>query len=709
YAGTGDYPEKDGGADGFDCVSTMGVAKNILTVGAVNKVSNYTGPSSVVMSSFSGWGPADDGRIKPDIVAAGVSLYSSGSNSDTHYSTKSGTSMSTPNTTGSLVLLLHYYEQIYETSMRSSTIKAIAIHTAEECGPNEGPDYMFGWGLLNVEKGANLINDNEEKNSINELTLNENQTFERYISVEEGEPLRATICWIDPPGTANNSLNNRTPVLVNDLDIKIVDESENIYYPYKLSPYFPSAAATKNSTNDVDNVEQVYIANPSAGIYKIIVTHKGSLQGGSQDFSLITSYLPGESLSDDDLLSDLTVSHGTLIPAFDGNITNYSVEVENNVTNIEIIATTNHPNASVAGDGNKILAVGSNQFDIVVTAQNGISTKSYSISVYREASDDATLSNLAVNQGELTPNFNPNTTSYTVNVLNNITNIEITGTANHINAQVVGNGEKPLNVGANPFDIIVTAEDNITTLTYNVVVYREAIYYVLSSSVNGSGGSIEPIGEIEVEQGSNQDYNITPITGFKISSVLIDGINNPSAVESGVYSFENVTSNHSIIVAFEPIDFMITAEAGEGGNIVPSGIIQVNYGENQTFMFEASANFIIESVLIDGENIPEAISDGKYTFEYVTQNHNISVTFKQNAGIDDNDNTLMLYPNPTKNKFVVKTSLEIIGKVMLYNMAGSLLFEENVQNNSVEIDLSNYSAGVYFLNVEGKQLKVIKQ
>ena len=65
---------------GFDCIPTISKAKNILTVGAVNDITGgytpFPGPASVLMSSFSGWGPSDDGRIKPDIVANGIDLLS---------------------------------------------------------------------------------------------------------------------------------------------------------------------------------------------------------------------------------------------------------------------------------------------------------------------------------------------------------------------------------------------------------------------------------------------------------------------------------------------------------------------------------------------------------------------------------------------------------------------------------------------------------
>ena len=61
----------DGNALGYDCITDRGNAKNLLTVGAVSQVNNYNSASDVTMSSFSCWGPTDDGRIKPDIVAKG--------------------------------------------------------------------------------------------------------------------------------------------------------------------------------------------------------------------------------------------------------------------------------------------------------------------------------------------------------------------------------------------------------------------------------------------------------------------------------------------------------------------------------------------------------------------------------------------------------------------------------------------------------------
>lgn len=290
-AGVGDKPEKDGGADGFDCIGGAGVAKNTMSVGAVREVLNYTGPSSVVMSSFSGWGPADDGRIKPDVVGKGVGVYSASSTSNSSYTTMDGTSMSGPNVVGTMVLLQQLYQQTHDDEpMRSSTLKGLVIHTADEAGPHPGPDYMFGWGLVNAEKAGQIIlEDGGMQNVIDEITLNNGDVFTREVTVSGGQPLRVTICWTDRNGNVPSpSLNPRTPIIVHDLDLRILDESLNIFYPYKLDPENPANAATTDSKNSVDNVEMVHIENPEPGTYTIMVDHAGNLNP-NQVFSIIIS------------------------------------------------------------------------------------------------------------------------------------------------------------------------------------------------------------------------------------------------------------------------------------------------------------------------------------------------------------------------------------------------------------------------------------
>jgi len=294
-------------------------AKNVLTVGAVNRITNgYSNPTGVVMSSFSGWGPTDDGRIKPDVVANGVSVNSCISTSNTAYATYNGTSMATPNASGSALLIQQHHNNVRGSYMRSSTLKGLIIHTADEAGTSVGPDYSFGWGLMNTNKAIDVISDNL-KHAIIQNTLTSQSTY-TYTFFSDGiSPIRATICWTDRPGNAPSpSLNPTTKMLVNDLDIRIRRNSDNqTFMPYVLNRATPTAAATTGD-NTVDNVEQIHIAAPTMGTYTITISGKGSMVGGSQQYALIVSGITPQ------LNANFTVANPIVCRGFSVGFTNLS-------------------------------------------------------------------------------------------------------------------------------------------------------------------------------------------------------------------------------------------------------------------------------------------------------------------------------------------------------------------------------------------------
>ena len=122
--------DPDGGTDGYDCLPQNGCAKNVLTVGAVNDITGgWTQASDVVMSSFSSWGPTDDGRIKPDIVANGVNVYSCDDDANNDYTYKDGTSMAAPSTTGTLALLQEYYQSLRGGTMSAASLKGLVMRS----------------------------------------------------------------------------------------------------------------------------------------------------------------------------------------------------------------------------------------------------------------------------------------------------------------------------------------------------------------------------------------------------------------------------------------------------------------------------------------------------------------------------------------------------------------------------------------------------
>ncbi len=264
---TANHPLGDGvySNNGYDCIPTYGTAKNILTVGAVN--------SSKAMSTFSGWGPTDDGRIKPDICGMGVSVTSCDTIANA-YVALNGTSMASPNVAGSLLLLQEYYKDVYSVGsdllyMKAATLKALAINTADDQG-NNGPDYAFGFGVLNADDAGDAIEQdawqtgNSNTVIIEDSIMSVNDVFNYEINYDSSEELYITMVYHDHPGAT----------LVNDLDLRLIQQSSGgVAFPWVLNPATPNANATKGD-NDIDNVEHMdweNLGNPLSGSYTVRV------------------------------------------------------------------------------------------------------------------------------------------------------------------------------------------------------------------------------------------------------------------------------------------------------------------------------------------------------------------------------------------------------------------------------------------------------
>ncbi|GAB3642940.1 S8/S53 family peptidase [Spirosoma arcticum] len=290
--------------DGYDVIPAEATAKNVLTVGAAEIAFNTQNQlTTLETAAYSGWGPTDDGRIKPDLLGIGTNVFSTVSGSIAGYGNNSGTSAASANVAGSLFLLQELFAQQRAKTgdpsaggqfMRAATLRGLALHTANRLNPAAGPDYKRGWGLLNTEAAARVMLNTDLAHLIREQTLTASGPFVYRIVAQGSEPLVATLCWTDPEGPATPvaaaSVNSRTPKLVNDLDLRLAD-GQITRLPFVLDPNRPGQSATPGD-NSRDNVEQIYIANPVPGqAYTLSVTHKGKLTYAGQPFSIIVSGL----------------------------------------------------------------------------------------------------------------------------------------------------------------------------------------------------------------------------------------------------------------------------------------------------------------------------------------------------------------------------------------------------------------------------------
>ncbi|TDB63354.1 S8 family serine peptidase [Arundinibacter roseus] len=273
--------------DGYDIIPGEANAKNVLTVGSADG-----GSITYAVAPYSGWGPTDDGRIKPDLLGIGSNVLSSVGTDTDAYGVLTGTSMASANVSGSLFLLQELYHQQKGRFMLASTLKALALHTATKPQNKITPDYTYGWGLLNAEKAAKVILNQEGKAVLSEKVLQQGETLTQRFIASGNEPLVVTICWTDPEATpipvSSRNVNNRSPRLVNDLDMLML-EGFNSHQPWVLDPENPEKPAQPGN-NFRDNIEQIYIPNPVKGrAYTLTITHKNTLKNNRQPFSLVAT------------------------------------------------------------------------------------------------------------------------------------------------------------------------------------------------------------------------------------------------------------------------------------------------------------------------------------------------------------------------------------------------------------------------------------
>lgn len=296
-------------SQGFNCIGWGSLSKNIIVVGATNQLTTpnnqYQTSTDVVKAGFSNAGPRKDGAVKPDLSAVGVSMVTaaySTSNpaSNTAYSRGSGTSYAAPIVTGIAGALTQIERNLSANAgftFKADEMKALLIHSANEAG-NPGPDVWYGWGFADATKAAQILIERSAVTATFERNLlTSGVLYTKEVTAAAGEPLKATISWVDPaavPFTTDNDLqNNNSSRLINDMDLRIVDTSDNSYHlPWKLNIADPMADATKGD-NLVDNVEVVLLENPVPGrTYRIEVSNKGTLvnaagQPASQNYALI--------------------------------------------------------------------------------------------------------------------------------------------------------------------------------------------------------------------------------------------------------------------------------------------------------------------------------------------------------------------------------------------------------------------------------------
>lgn len=255
----GDCPLQEGQ---YDCIPPPATAKNVITVGATNSDDD-------TMTSFSSWGPVNDGRLKPDVSAPGCERFGeahvhSTLPGDTYGGSGwCGTSMAAPTVTGNLALLYEEYAALNGGDRPyPGLMKALLVATAVDLG-NPGPDFAFGHGRIDGRKAADALRDDTQILA----TIENGEVEEINFHVPMGFPkLRFALAWDDPPASPLSD-----PALVNNLDLVLVDPSNGLHRPWILNPAAPSQNATRG-VDSRNNVEHIEVMLPAPGTWKVRMT-----------------------------------------------------------------------------------------------------------------------------------------------------------------------------------------------------------------------------------------------------------------------------------------------------------------------------------------------------------------------------------------------------------------------------------------------------
>ncbi len=245
FAGGNDRDDVSGD---YDTIGPPSTAKNIISVGAINSDNNS-------MTIFSGWGPMDDGRIKPDVVAPGDEAGGDGGIKSTFpddtYGTYIGTSMAAPCISGCVSLIIEDYRSQYSgQEPLPSTVKVLLIQEAKDLG-NAGPDYSYGYGNIQIQDSIDKLR--TESLVEDDVSHDETDTYTLYVPDGTTE-VKVTLVWDDEPATEGAAL-----TLVNDIDLVVKDANNVRHYPWVLDPGSPSNPAVQTQEDHINNVEQVVV------------------------------------------------------------------------------------------------------------------------------------------------------------------------------------------------------------------------------------------------------------------------------------------------------------------------------------------------------------------------------------------------------------------------------------------------------------------
>ena len=698
-------------AFGFDKLTFDKTAKNIMVVAnAQDAVIGTNGVlTSVAINSFSSQGPTDDFRIKPDIAGNGTSLTSTSSSSNTATAVLTGTSMASPNIAGSLLLLQQHYKNLTNSFMRSSTLKGLACHTADDAG-EVGPDPVWGWGLMNAKKAVETLNTNGLTSWVSEESLNQGETYTINVNSLGTSPLMASITWTDVPGPINAGVtpNNPMKALVNDLDIRIT-RNTTTYFPWRLDPADPVGPAIRVSDNNVDNVEQVKIDTPPAGQYTITVTHKGTLVNSNQKFSLVITGI-NSAFALNSTSADLVVcSNENAFFSF-----NYT-QTGSGTTNFTAVglpsgATATFSPASLSANGTVTMTISGlssivpGEYSIGIRGNNGteIETRYKSLRVY-----NSTFQNVILNtplDGQIAMSTSAilkwqaqlNAETYRIQV-----SVSETFASNFID------------------QVVTTSQYFVSGLSQQTRYY----WRVLPINRCGAGTTANAYTFVTGILTCDQTFTATDFSNASIASVANSSASVPLTITGG-YTIGDINVNMNITHTYvQDMTISLQGPASIGSPIII--LLQEPCGDNDNInctmddiggIPACSGNPSISGLIAPFDSLSSLNSlpaDGEWTL-LIDDPYNgdggsvnlFSINLCRIApalsiGENPSLSNVSIYPNPTKG--IVNVAIPNINEktmIYLYDLQGRKILSKETTQIDTSLNIENLQDGIYLVSIE---------
>jgi hypothetical protein len=193
----------------------------------------------------------------------------------------------------------------------------------------------------------------------------------------------------------------------------------------------------------------------------------------------------------------------------------------------------------------------------------------------------------------------------------------------------------PVQLGGYTYTFEPVMAAHTITVSFELIPVVVTTHTIVATA--GENGTITPNGNVDVEDGEDQVFQIAANDGYRIASVLVDDVEAINDLVNGAYTFTNVTEDHTIAATFEAVPvttYTITGTViGGHGSIVPDGSVDVNAGETYEVRFVPDENYAIDTVKDNGFlRYPVEgtgyIFDNVYTLTNVSENHEIIVVYK---------------------------------------------------------------------------------